>query len=382
MKRGRRRRKRTSSVSGRQAGRQLTRQVREIYHDVAQEEEQTLEHLEKALEELPLEVDDKPPSHPLETDDLEVDEQTRASARRGAVVSLRSGGCEIQVEEGEAEVVDCVLPSRLAHDQRAMLAVGDRASFIPHGDGYRVLEVEERRTELSRPDPQNPRRRRVIAANVDVVVHVASVVRPALRPALIDRAILAGRRGGAGVIVCVNKVDLLRKKKARAELEEALDPYRELDVPLILCSAEQSTGLDALREALVGRTAVFVGHSGVGKSSLLNALAPEEVADTGAVDRRYGRGRHTTTRARLYEVGGIRLIDTPGIREFGLWEMSPEELAEAFPVIDELAAGCRFGDCSHLHEPECAVLTAVEDGELARARWAIYRRILASLDSQ
>lgn len=315
----------------------------------------------------------------------------------GTVVSLASGLAWIDPDDAEAltsggdPAIDlpllCVLPTALAHDQQSRIAVGDRVVFARHGEDHRVLEVRERRTYLARPDPLNPHQRRVVVANVDVVVQVASVRRPALRPALVDRYLVAIQQGGAEAILCVNKIDLVGDDE-REEALAPLDAHRGL-LPIVPTSAETGEGIDTLRRLLAGKIAAFVGHSGVGKSSLVNALDPSIDAETGTVSDAVDKGRHTTTRSSLYVLGAdgsgddfepIRVVDTPGIREFGLVDLSPEELREYFPDLVELAAGCRFSDCTHDHEPSCAVRAAVEAGELAEARYQTYRRILRSLE--
>ena len=314
-----------------------------------------------------------------------------AARHRGTVVAVYSGGCRVEsveadeTDEGteasvEAHVVDCLLPSRLAKNQQALLAVGDEVTFALYEGKHRVIEVAPRQTVLSRPDPHNPRKERVIAANVDVVVHVSSLVKPPLRPALIDRYLIAIERGGATPLLLVNKVDLVGEKEL-AESLAPLDVYRETGFDVLTCSAETGRGLGTLRQALAGQTAVFVGHSGVGKSSLLNALSPSLELTTSQVSERYARGRHTTTRSHLYHLGdGIRLIDTPGIRELGLWHLDPGELSLYFPDFDDAAILCKFSHCTHTHEPRCGVKAAVEEGKIPAGRYATYTRILASLE--
>lgn len=298
------------------------------------------------------------------------------SSEEGQIVGIASGQCSV---ERDGEVTHCRLPSRLAQDQQSSVAVGDRVRLRRRGDGSAwVAEVLPRRTALSRPDPQNPRRDRVIAANVDIVVHVASVVRPTLRPALIDRYLAAIERSGADPLVCISKIDLL--EAGDDEALAPLAPYRARGLSIVLCSSQSRVGVPALRARLAGKTAVFVGHSGVGKSSLLNALAEDEAAMTGAVSRGSGKGRHTTTGSALYELpGGIRVIDTPGIRELGL-RMDEALLERTFSDIAELAAGCRFSDCAHGSEPDCAVTAAIAAGRLDPERLATFQRIRDSLD--
>lgn len=293
------------------------------------------------------------------------------------VISVGAKRCIVQ--KG-AEDLHCRLPSDLAARQRSRLAVGDRVVIEKRRNGWWVRQVLERRSALSRPDPRDPRREKVIAANVDLVVIVAAVQKPGVRTGLIDRYLLAVQRGGAEAAVCINKVDLAEGAED-AELKAA-EPYRELGLPVVFTAAKEGRGLDELRQVLRGKLCVFVGHSGVGKSSLMNALVPELDLDTAAVSDRDGTGRHTTTRSNLFDLGGgTRIIDTPGIREFGLWDLEPEEVKSYFPEFLEPSAGCRFKDCSHTHEPECAVKSAVAAGEIPRARYDAYLRILESLQT-
>ena len=200
-------------------------------------------------------------------------------------------------------------------------AIGDRVLFS--ADRHRVEEILPRRTALSRTDPGNPHLERVIAANIDVVVNVVSLKSPPLRPGLIDRYLIATGRAGADPLLSVNKMDLL----ANAEELDPVRPYQDAGVPVILCSAETGEGIARLLEALAGKLCVFAGHSGVGKSSLLNALDPRLDLITGAVSEGNDKGRHTTTSSALYHLpGGAVVIDTPGIREFGLWDVSADDL--------------------------------------------------------
>ena len=261
---------------------------------------------------------------------------------------------------------------RCRHD--AELAVGDRVLIIE--DRRRIGQILPRRTALSRTDPHNPRVERVIAANIDVVVNVVSLKSPPLRPGLIDRYLIATGKSGAEPLLCVNKIDLLA---GDADFDP-LQPYYDLGIPVMLCSATTGAGLDALAGALANKTCVFSGHSGVGKSSILNALDPELRLATGAVSDATSKGRHTTTGSSVHRLAnGAIIIDTPGIREFGLWNVSAADVRLHFGELAEHAAGCAFSDCTHSHEPDCAVKEAVAAGQIAGVRYAAYRRIMNSL---
>ena len=254
------------------------------------------------------------------------------------------------------------------------LAVGDYAHVSEFEDRFRVVGLQDRRTKLSRPDVQNENLERVIVANIDVVVIVVSVVTPPLHPRLIDRYLVAVQMGGAAPMIVVNKTDLMDEIELAEELQK-IAPYSVLDVPILAVSVETGQGMDALRESLAGKTCAFVGHSGVGKSSLANGLFPDLALKVGGLMRGHGRGAPTTTTSSLFDVGnGTKLIDTPGIRSFGLGKLSRLELQGAFPEFDRFA--CRFRDCSHRHEPGCGVKTAVESGEVYRERYETFLRLL------
>lgn len=293
----------------------------------------------------------------------------------GIVISIASGRCRVF---RKGEILDCFVPGELAARQKSALAVGDRVILERAEGAWRLVRVLPRRSVLARPDPLRPRMQRLIAANIDAVIHVVTFRSPPLRPRLIDRFLIAVRRGGAEPLVCVNKIDLLDEEERRSEMVR-LDPYRALGVPVIACSAKSGEGLDELRAAVAGKTCALVGHSGVGKSSILNALDERLRIATGEILKR-GTGGHTTTAATLYDLGGSTyLIDTPGIREFGLWDIGRDALRDYFPEFEEPSGSCRFNDCTHTHEPECEVKRRVEAGAIDAARYDTYRRLYDDL---
>ena len=297
-------------------------------------------------------------------------------AAAAIVISVSSGRCRVY---HDAREIDCIVPAEMAVRQKSVLAVGDRVRIAQQEGVWTLADVLPRRRVLARPDPLHKHRQRLIAANIDVGIHVVSVKAPPLRPRLIDRFLIAIERGGAQPVICVNKIDLLEGAAGNAELAK-LDTYRNLGVPVITCSTKTGEGLDELRALVQEKTSALVGHSGVGKSSILNALDSRLQLATNTLHRR-GTGRHTTTASTLFDFGdGTYLIDTPGIREFGLWDLDRESLRDYFPEFREAAELCRFNDCVHVHEPNCEVKDRVERGEINPARYETYVRLYDDLE--
>ena len=297
-------------------------------------------------------------------------------AEAAIVMSVASARCRVFHDGLE---LDVMVPPEMAVRQKSVLAVGDRVLTSDEGGLLRVQSVLPRRTVLARPDPLHAHRQRLIAANVDVVIHVVSLKAPVLRPRLIDRYLIAIQRGGAQPVLCVNKVDLLTAEELDAELEK-LAPYLGLGVPIIGCSTKTGEGLERLRGEVEGKMAALVGHSGVGKSSILNALDESLQLATNTLHRKRATGRHTTSASTLYDFGGgTYLIDTPGIREFGLWDLDRDTLRDYFPEFTEPSELCRFTNCTHVHEPDCEVKERVESGELNAARYETYVRLWGDL---
>ncbi len=286
----------------------------------------------------------------------------------GTVTGVHANGIDIDGTPAR------LAPALLAPDTRPV--VGDIVAFEATDGPPRAVAVMPRRSRLCRLDPGNENRELVLAANIDIAVVVVAAKDPPLRPGLIDRCLVALQRGDATPLVCVNKTDLLDADEHAALLAQ-LAPYRELGIAVCLVAATTSAGLDELRERLRNRVAVFLGHSGVGKSSLLNALDPDGQRAVGAVRAFDGKGRHTTTAASLRRLAdGIAVIDTPGVRAFGVEAPTLEELRVAFADLAAFAVRCRFRDCRHGPEPECAVRAAVAAGLLPAARVASWHRLL------
>ncbi|MCB9529134.1 MAG: ribosome small subunit-dependent GTPase A [Myxococcales bacterium] len=284
------------------------------------------------------------------------------------------------VDTAEGERVDCVAKGR-----GAKAVVGDRVVFErgaenEMADGL-IVAIAERRSALVRADAMG-RRAQVLAANIDRIF-VVSAAEPPLREGLIDRYLVAAHQQGIEAWLVFNKLDLLDDEpEEEADVRERLDIYPPLGHPVLYVSAADGRGLDALREATRGRCSIFVGHSGVGKTSLLNALDPGLGERVQALSEASGRGQHTTSTSAMFDLpGGGEVIDSPGVRGFALWGLDPEGLKAHFPEFVERERACKFANCSHTHEPGCAVVEALDEGEIADSRYDSYLKILESLES-
>ena len=258
------------------------------------------------------------------------------------------------------------------------VAVGDRVTVSDDGSGSWAIEsVLPRRTVLARPDPFLAPRQQVVATNVDQILIVSSWREPDLWPELIDRYLIAAGLSEIEPIICINKADLIEDLSAyQAEMRI----YVDMGYRLILTSVIAGLGIEELRDALSHKLSVVVGLSGTGKSSLMSAVQPDLDIRIGDVSDAHGQGRHTTTQSVLYRLdAGGYVADTPGIREFGLAGLTLGELPLYYPEIDELASECRFSNCSHIEEPECAVRSAEEDASISPSRAASYRAVFDEL---
>lgn len=257
------------------------------------------------------------------------------------------------------------------------LVTGDRVVWRADNQQSGVIvALQPRQTELYRPDHRG--QLKPVAANVDRLVIVFAAL-PQPHRNLIDRYLVAAEQAQLEPLLVLNKADLLALPE-HAEIRHWLDDYNSLGYRTLCLSADSGEGLDRLRGELKDHVSVFVGQSGVGKSSLINALLPDADLRVGALSEMTGKGTHTTTTARLFHFpAGGDLIDSPGIREFGLTHISHDDLLEGFIEFRPFLGHCRFRDCQHLHEPGCALLTAVADGAISEGRMNSYRYILASL---
>jgi ribosome biogenesis GTPase / thiamine phosphate phosphatase len=292
-----------------------------------------------------------------------------AASQTGLVLRAEGSLFHVLTPDGE---VPCTLRGRLKRDWlrvTSLVVAGDLVTISRTPDGAAIEGVLERRTALSRPGFHGYEH--VVAANADQLLIVASTHQPPYRGHLVDRFLLHSRSCGLQPLLVVNKCDLADERTIRAWTA----PVAAAGVPVLLTNAVTGDGVAELARTLAGKISVLSGQSGVGKSTLLNAIAPAVAARVGAVNT-HGRGGHTTSASRLYPLPfGGWLVDTPGIRELSLWEAEPGAAADLFPEIEELAAGCRFRDCRHEKEPGCAVKAALRAGKLSADRLRSFQKL-------
>lgn len=281
---------------------------------------------------------------------------------------------EVEALDGEqaGQVFRCNRRSNLP-----ALVTGDRVVWRPGNQQNGVIvALLPRHSELCRPDMRG--QLKPVAANIDQIVIVFAPL-PHPHANLIDRYLIAAEHAGIRPLLLLNKADLLDEHNS-AHIDRLLATYRQLDYPLLEVSAQDGAGMDELRQRLDDRVSVFVGQSGVGKSSLVNSLLPGIDTRVGALSEQTGKGTHTTTTARLFHFpNGGELVDSPGIREFGLGHVSRQTIEEGFIEFRQLLGHCRFRDCKHDREPGCALLAALADGRIQEQRMHSYRHIIASL---
>ena len=259
------------------------------------------------------------------------------------------------------------------------IAAGDEVQFITNGyqdhDGW-IVSRKERKTSLLR---WNKKRNapQVIAANSDLHVCITSTESPPFRPRFLDRLILSGEIGKMENLIVVNKIDL----GMTDFIKDRIDNFKSNGYKVLLCSAVDGRGIKKLKRYLSGRVAVFTGQSGVGKSSLLNKLDDRIEAVVGMISRKYNRGSHTTNSSRMYITDDkTNIIDTPGLRELEIYGIEPEELSFYFPDIRKYTHDCQYPSCRHLQEPGCAVIEAVNTGNIHRDRYLSYTSIYEQMD--
>ncbi len=323
---------------------------------------------------------------------LERDQEVKLSKHEwleGRVLSIMSQGI---VVDWHNQKINCVLKGLLKKDKtqaKNLITVGDVVLFEKTSDTEGVIaQVKPRQTILSRADNLSRRKEQIIAANIDQVLITISVVNPPLKVPLVDRYIIAARKGRMAPVIVINKVDLLQEQegyeqeliqKEQELYQEFIHAYAVAGIPVISVSVRQEIGLDALRQIMYHKTSVFSGQSGVGKSSLINAMTGLNLR-IGEVVEKTKKGSHTTTTTQLLPLDcGGWCVDTPGIKSFGIWDLKNDEVESYFSEIHEYGLSCKFPDCTHTHEEDCAVMQALDREEISLLRYESYQALIESV---
>ena len=284
---------------------------------------------------------------------------------------------------GDGSVTPSRIPGRFRLEESKKtnpIAVGDLVDVRDNGDGSgTITEIKPRQNQITRKATHGRRGEHVLVTNVDYGIVVQSVKKPVYKTGFIDRFLIACSYFDVEPVICFNKIDLA-KAKDLAQLQETEELYNSLGVTTFRTSTIDETGLLEVRDFIADKISAFTGPSGVGKTSLLNAIDPQWDKAVGAVSGFSNKGKHTTTFAELFplEFGGY-LVDTPGIREFGLVDILPEQIAAHFPEMAPVIDDCQFYNCSHTHEPGCQVKAGIADGRITETRYNSYLNIYNSL---
>jgi ribosome biogenesis GTPase len=289
-------------------------------------------------------------------------------------VVLNGTGGQWRVHLATGQVVVAALRGKVKHADTVKLAVGDvvEVERDAREAGYAITAILPRRTQLNRRNPGGARGERIVAANLDQVVVMIAMAKPAPNLRMLDRFLVVAEANDLRARIVVNKVDLATADEAAA----LVAPYDHIGYPVHLTSTVTGAGVDDLHEAFRGVVSALTGPSGVGKSSLMNAMYPALDLRVGAISESVNKGRHTTVGAWMHPLpDGGYLMDTPGLREVGLWGLPSATLDQCFPELQPLSATCRFADCRHLAEPDCAVRAAVGSGAVSAERYLSYTKL-------
>lgn len=295
---------------------------------------------------------------------------------RGVVLQGTGGQWQVRLADGTTTVA--ALRGRVKHAAALKLAVGDEVELAHDAasGAWGIVEIQPRRSQLARRSPGSAFGERVVAANVDQVLVVFAAARPEPNEKMLDRFLVIAEANAIAARVAINKMDLA----AGPGIRERFAPYAAIGYPVHFTSTATGAGLEVLREVLQGRVTALSGPSGVGKSSLMNALYPGLGLRVGAISDSVNKGRHTTVGALMHPLpDGGYVVDTPGLREVGVWGIASSAVEHCFPEFADAIGSCRFADCRHLAEPDCAVRAAVEAGKVSRSRYESYVKLREEL---
>ncbi len=265
------------------------------------------------------------------------------------------------------------------------VAVGDEVEIETENENEStatIIKIADRRNYINRQSPRFKHQHHIVASNLDQSMLVATLKEPRTSQGFIDRFLVASEMYHVPAIIVFNKADLY-KKKEQEKFEQWKEMYGTIGYKVFLVSAKDNEGIKSVAEELINKTTLLSGHSGVGKSSLLNVILPDLQLKTQDISGWSGKGQHTTTFAEMYDLpGGGRIIDTPGMREFGLVDIEKQEVSHYFPEMRDRLNGCQFNNCLHVDEPDCAIKDAVENGSIAADRYVSYINILGSIEGK
>lgn len=293
---------------------------------------------------------------------------------------IKSSGSVYGVRTIDGTIVDCRVKGnfRLKGIRSTNpVAVGDNVVFDMREDGTAyIVDILERKNYIVRKASNLSKQSHILAANLDLCFLIVTISHPVTATTFIDRFLASAEAYRVPVIIVFNKTDLYNGTE-REELEYLTALYESIGYRCLHTSTVTNTGVDTLKDMMQGKTSLFAGNSGVGKSSLVNAISPEIAAKVGEISKTHDTGMHTTTYTEMFEfMPDSYIVDTPGVKGFGTFDMEVEEISHYFVEFFELSKDCRYGNCTHTHEPGCAVLEALERGEIAPSRYQSYLSML------
>jgi len=303
-------------------------------------------------------------------------------AKQGRVIKSTGSWYQVALESGGH--INARIPGKFRlnkKEQTNPLAVGDLVEIEEVEDGTGIItSIKDRFNKITRKATHGRRGEHIIAANIDQAFVIQSIRNPIYKTGFIDRFLVTCEAYEIPPFIVINKMDLAKSNDLE-KLEKVQEIYESLEYPFLTCSIKDKKSIDVIADLLKDKISLFIGPSGVGKTSILNAIDPEMDRAVDLVSEYSKKGKHTTTFAELVPLhfGGY-LVDTPGIREFGLVNIEPREVALLFPEIEEKQHDCKFYNCTHIHEPGCAVKEAVKNGEIAESRYKSYKNMIFSLE--